>query len=135
MTGQQQRRCTGEAGTGLIALWAGLLVFLLFLFFAVQLLYGLYATSTVTAVVNDAAQRAAARDAPDASEIEADLRRRLSGIDDRPRVEWSADDCADGRIDLRVVVEPPRFVPDDISEVAGLGTIDRTVHVRCERVR
>ena len=48
-----------DRGAGLISTAAGVVVFLVFLLFAVQLLFGLYASSTVTAVANDAAVRAA----------------------------------------------------------------------------
>jgi hypothetical protein len=114
-------------------MWGGLLVFLFFLFFAVQLLYGLYATTTVTAVVNDAAQRAAAAGGEGQARIAADLSQDLRGIDSKPEIRWRDDDCADGTIDLGVSIDPPRFVPDSISSLAGIGTIEREVHVRCER--
>ncbi len=113
-------------------MWGGLLVFLFFLFFAVQLLYGLYATTTVTALVNDAAQRAAASGGTGQARIAADLSQDLAGIDGNPEIRWPDGDCADGTIDLAVSVDPPRFLPDSISELAGIGTIDREVHVRCE---
>ena len=58
------RRARGERGAGLLSTVAGVVVFLVFLLFAVQLLFGLYATSTVNAVANDAATRAAGADAP-----------------------------------------------------------------------
>jgi hypothetical protein len=127
-------RVRGDAGTGVVAMWGALLVFLLFLFFAVQLLYGLYATTTVTAVVNDAGQRAAAAGGAGQEGITADLARDLGGIDSDPEIRWSDDDCADGTIDLGVSVDPPRFLPSAISDVAGIGTIEREVHVRCERL-
>lgn len=116
-------------------MWAGLLMFLFFVFFAVQLLYGLYATSTITAIVDDTARRAAARGALDQASIERDLRRRLEAVDRDTLIEWRPDDCSDGEVELRVVVEPPRFAPAAISTLAGIGTVDRTARVRCEGVR
>src|SRR5690606_35831396 len=84
-----------DRGAGLISSAAGVLVFLLFLTMAVQLLYGLYAASTVTAVANDAAQRAAEAGAPPVAQVEADARALLGRIGDTATFEWSLDD-ADG---------------------------------------
>jgi hypothetical protein len=53
-----------DHGTGLLSSVAGVVVFLVFLLFAVQLLFGLYASSTVNAVANDAAVGGAAAPAP-----------------------------------------------------------------------
>ena len=50
---------TGDRGVGMVPTAAGFVVFILFLLLAVQVLYGLYATSTVRGVLNDAASRAA----------------------------------------------------------------------------
>ena len=47
------------AGAGLFSTAFGFTVFLIFLLFAVQVLFGLYARTTVTAVAADLAQRAA----------------------------------------------------------------------------
>ncbi len=125
-----------DAGTGLISTASGVLVFLVFLLFAVQLLFGLYASSTVTAVANDAAQRAAASDAPPLDVIESDARANLGRVGDEAQFAWSLDDTdGDGRDDtvvLRVIAVPPRLVPTSIGGVVGFGEIRRTVRVRLE---
>jgi len=114
-------------------------VFLVFLLFAVQLLFGLYASSTVTAVANDAAQRAAASGAPPIEVIESDARANLGRVGEAAEFTWSFDDTdGDGVSDtiiLRVVAAPPRLVPTSIGSAAGFGDIHRTVRVRLEAFR
>lgn len=125
-----------EAGTGLISTAAGVVVFLMFLLLAVQLLYGLYAASTVTAVVHDAAQRAASPSAPPLATIEAEARANLGEVGDRATFDWAREDTdadgADDTIVLRVVADPPRFVPPSIGDGIGVGPIERTIRVRIE---
>lgn len=125
-----------DGGVGLIASAAGILVFLVFLTFAVQLLFGLYAASTITAVANDAALRAAASGAPRVELIEADARRTLGQIGDEATFTWSrADTDGDGLDDtvvLDVVAHPPRFIPHSIGGALGLDDVSRTVDVRLE---
>lgn len=121
---------------GAISTAGGVLVFLCFLLGAVQLLFSLYASSTITAVANDAAQRAAALGAPDLSLIEADARASLGAIGDEAIFEWSQadadDDGSDDTVVLRVTAQPPRFVPRSIGDGFGFGVIDRTVRIRIE---
>ncbi|MEO7459211.1 MAG: hypothetical protein ABIY49_03715 [Acidimicrobiales bacterium] len=128
-----------DRGAGLISSAAGVLVFLMFLMFAVQLLFGLYASSTVTAVANDAAQRAATRNAPSLAVIEADARANLGRIGDDASFTWTAEDNdGDGEEDtilLVLVAVPPRFVPASIGGTVGFGEVRRTVHARIETVR
>lgn len=125
-----------DRGTGVISSAAGVVVFLVFLLFAVQLLFGLYASSTVTAVANDAAQRAAAQGAPSLALIEAEARAHLGQVGDEAEFRWSADDAdGDGQDDtivLAVVAVPPRFVPRSIGDAVGFGEVRRTVRVRME---
>lgn len=125
-----------DRGVGAISTAAGVLVFLVFLLGAVQLLFSLYASSTVTAVANDAAHRAAAHQAPPLEVIEADARSSLGAIGDDATFTWQLDDTdGDGNGDtvvLRVSAAPPRFVPPSIGKGLGFGTIDRTVRVRVE---
>jgi len=129
-------RPPADRGAGLFATVAGVVVFILFLLFAVQLLYGLYATSTVNAVANDAAVRAAAADAPPLAAIEEQARASLGEVGDTASFEWSADDADDdGEPDtvvLEVIARPPRFLPRSIGGAGGLGEIRRTVRVRLE---
>lgn len=128
-----------DRGAGLISTAAGVLVFLLFLLLAVQLLYSLYASSTVTAVAHDAVQQAALAGAPSLADIEADARRSLGEIGAAATFRWSTDDQdRNGRPDtlvLQVVAHPPRFVPRSIGDGVGLGVIDRTTRARIEEAR
>jgi len=125
-----------DQGVGAISTAAGVLVFLVFLLGAVQLLFGLYASSTVTAVANDAVQRAAVEGAPAHAVIEEDARAALGQVGDAADFTWAVDDAdGDGRDDtivLRVVAVPPRFVPRSLGEGLGFGVIDRTVRARLE---
>lgn len=129
-------RYEGEAGTGAISTSAGVVVFLAFLLAAVQLLFGLYATSTVTAVASDAAQRAAASGAPPLAVIEAEARASLGGVGDQAEFTWTTQDTdgdgVDDTVVLHVVARPPRFLPPSIGDGLGLGVIDKTVRARVE---
>ena len=130
------RRRAAEQGAGLLSTAAGVVVFLVFLLFAVQLLFGLYASSTVTAVANDAAHRAAEHGAPPLPLIEAAARRTLGEVGDSAEFRWGEDDAdGDGEVDtvvLLVVATPPRFIPPSIGGAIGLDKIRRTVRVRIE---
>ena len=132
----------GERGTGLVATVGAVAVFLSFLFLAVQLLFGLYASSVVTATSYDAARSVAsgdvAHDDPGAvrrarSEAEADARAALGRFADQvERFDWSGSDPDTVR--LRVRAHNPRFA-FGIDRAVGLHVIDRTVEVRVERFR
>jgi hypothetical protein len=128
-----------DDGTGLISTAAGVVVFLMFLLFAVQVLFSLYASSTVTAVASDAAHRAAGRAAPDLAVIEAEARSSLGRVGDEAEFTWgTADSDGDGEADtvvLEVVAVPPRFVPRSLGGAVGFGEIRRTVRVRLEELR
>lgn len=127
-----------DRGAGLLSSAAGVLVFLAFLLFAVQLLFGLYASSAVTAVANDAAVRAASAEAPPLEVIEAEARRALGEVGASATFTWAQDDAdGDGALDtvvLEVIARPPRFVPASIGGVIGLEEIRRAVRVRREQV-
>lgn len=114
-------------------------MFLVFLLFAVQLLFGLYASSTVTAVANDAAQRAAAANAPPVEVIESDARASLGRVGDDAEFTWAFDDTdgdgVDDTVVLQVIAVPPRLVPTSIGSAAGFGDIRRTVRARLETFR
>jgi hypothetical protein len=133
-------RARGDDGAGLIGTIAGVVVFLMFLLFAVQLLFGLYATSTVTATAYDTAQRAASRGADrsaDALELyAADGRQALGRMGDTATFTWELDDTdADGTPDtvvLDVAATPPRFVPRSVGGMIGFEEVRRTVRVRIE---
>lgn len=131
-------RGRGAAGAGLLSTAAGVVVFLVFLLFAVQLLFGLYASSTVTAVANDAASRAASANAPPLGTIEAEARASLGEVGEGATFEWAVDDSdGDGDPDtvvLEVVARPPRFIPPSIGGSIGLDEVRRVVRVRTEQV-
>ena len=128
----------GDRGAGLLSTAAGVVVFLVFLLFAVQLLFGLSAASTVTAVANDAAVRAASAGAPPLERIEADARRNLGEVGAAASFTWSTEDAdgdgVDDTVVLEVVARPPRFVPPSIGGAIGVDEIRRAVRVRLEQV-
>lgn len=129
----------GDRGAGLISTAAGVVVFLMFLLFAVQLLFSLYASSTITAVASDAAHRAAARGAPPLTLIEAEARANLGRVGDGATFDWGTVDTdrdgADDTLVLEVVAAPPRFVPPSLGGTVGLGEVRRTVQVRLEELQ
>jgi hypothetical protein len=133
------RRVRGDAGAGLISTASGVVVVLMFLLFAVQLLVGLYTSTVVTAVANDAARRAASEGAPQRATITDDARQLLGRVGDTATFRWGDEDRdGDGIVDtvaLTVVARPPRFVPPSIGGRVGLDRIERTARVRAERIR
>lgn len=128
----------GDRGAGLIASSAGILVFILFVVFAVQLLFSLYASSMVTAVAHDAAARAASAPERDWDLIGDEARDHLGRMGDEAELTWHLEDAdRDGELDtvaLRIVVVPPRLVPRSVGDGVGLGAIDRTARARLEQL-
>ena len=112
-------------GTGVYGSAFGFTVFLIFLLFAVQLLFGLYVRTTVTAVAADLVRRAAHEGAAglDDSRLVAyreQARSRLGSYADDATFDFSLLDAdADGRDDTVVVhvdadlpnLLPTRLVP------------------------
>ena len=128
----------GEAGTGTFGLAAGFVVFLLLLFLAVQLLFGLYARTTVTAVASDTVRRAAnsGTTSPAALGVfAADGRARLGEYADD--VEFSLrvvdDDGRPGPDSVELVVDAklPTFLPAPLS--AGGGRFSAVHRARIEQ--
>jgi hypothetical protein len=145
-TGRSER--TGGAGrtdrgVGMVSSLAGLTVFLLFLLLAVQVLFGLYATSTVRATLHDAASRAAARGGgagpSDLARLADEAEASLGAMGDRSEVSLRlVDDDGDGEGDVIVgdaVAVPPRVVPRWIGGMVGFEEIRVSVRVRVERFR
>ncbi|MFL6204626.1 MAG: hypothetical protein ACJ739_04690 [Acidimicrobiales bacterium] len=130
-------RAPSEEGAGLLSSAAGVVVFLVFLMFAVQLLFGLYSSSTITAVANDAATRAASANAPPLDVIEAEARASLGEVGKTASFRWDVDDAdGDGTSDtvvLEVVARPPRFIPRSLGNTIGVEEVRRVVRVRAER--
>ncbi|MFZ6003797.1 MAG: hypothetical protein ACOYXM_07650 [Actinomycetota bacterium] len=125
-----------EHGAGLISSAAGIVVFLVFLLFSVQLLFGLYSSSTITAVANDAAQRAASSGAPRLDQIEAEARANLGRVGADARFAWATEDTdgdgLDDTVILSISATPPRFVPPSIGDAVGFGEVRRTARARIE---
>ncbi|HEY4377237.1 MAG TPA: hypothetical protein VGM93_08760 [Acidimicrobiales bacterium] len=120
---------------------AGVVVFLAFLLFAVQLTFDLSATSAVSAAALDAARTVASRDVDHADadavrEAQVDGERRarseLGRLGNRATFTWRVDD---DDVQLRVQVTNPRFLPPGLDRPVGFDRIDRTVSIRVERVR
>jgi len=124
-----------DRGAGLLGTSFGILVFLGFLFFAVQLLFNLYATSVVTSATYDAARRVATvghnATQADIDKSEAAARDALGGYAQRVRFDWDvASDPSVVR--LHVKAKNPRFLGPSIDTLVGFDEIDRTVVVRVE---
>jgi Flp pilus assembly protein TadG len=130
-----------DRGVGMVPTAAGFVVFLVFLLLAVQVLFGLYATSTLRGALNDAASRAANGTASEAEleRLARDAERSLGPMGDRTMIQLRlVDDDGDGVPDVvagSAVADPPRFVPPPLRGVAGLDDIDVSVRVRIERFR
>jgi hypothetical protein len=130
----------GDRASGVFASAFGFTVFLVFLLFSVQLVFGLYVRTTVTAVAADLAQRAA-NEGPDAMSpgrivaYEEEARRRLGRYGDDTRFTFSlADADADGTDDtvqVRVHAALPTLLPRRL--VPGSPTsFTRTMRSRLE---
>ena len=121
-----------------MTLTGGLLVFLLLLFFAVQLTINLYARSQVTAAGFDAARHVAGYDNDqrrDAATVEAETRLRsmMGSMGDDVHLEWDLSDPEAVR--LHLMLTPPSIAPALAREAVGLDQIDRTIVVRVETQR
>jgi hypothetical protein len=135
----------GDGGAGVFSASIGLLVFLLFLFFAMQVMFGLYATSTLRATLSDAVSRAAAAgrsvDAAELDVIAAEAEGSLGEMGRRPStvIELDlVDEDGDGLADVvvgRAVAVPPRFVPPSIGGMIGFERITAGVRTRIEQAR
>lgn len=133
-----------DRGAGVFATSVGFLVFLLFLFFAMQVMFGLYATSTLRATLNDAASRAAAGGATTpaalaqlAAEAEASLGEMgqlPSTVIELELVDEDGDGIGDAIVG-RARAVPPRFVPSSMGGMIGFEQITAGVRVRVERLR
>ena len=118
-----------DRGAGLLSTSFGVLFFVGFLFFAVQLTFNLYATSVVTSTAYDAARSVAAKgESPPTQamldEAEASARQQLGRYGQDATFEWDLSDPAVVR--LPVHVDNPRLVVPTI----GFDEVDRTVVVR-----
>ena len=130
----------GDRATGVFGSAWGFTVFMVFLLFAVQVLFGLHVRTTVTAVAADLAQRAA-NEGPGALEparvdaYRAEAVQRLGRYGERASFDFTlVDTDRDGRDDtvaVRVHAELPTLLPARL--VPGSPTsFRRTMHARLE---
>jgi hypothetical protein len=129
---QRPRRADDERGTAIIGTLVGFLIFMVLLLLGVQTLVHLYATSSLTAAANAAADQVATGGGSPASvpAAEASARADLGtfGAHDT-RFDWIEVDQE--QVVLRVTAHSPGLLP--LSE--SLDRISRTVTVRTERFR
>ena len=124
----------------MVATSGGVLVFLTLLLVAVQILYGLYATSMVTAAAHEAAHEVASVDhlidrCSAIGPAEARLRDRLGDYADAAdlTLDWTCSDAAAVR--LRVRATHPGLLPGRLAGLSPLAELDRTITVRVEGPR
>ena len=138
MAAEDPDRLNRDRGAGLLSTSLGILFFLGFLFFAVQLLFNLYATSVVTSVTYDAARAVATSGhSPTQADMEAAeerAREQLGSYASRVTFQWDAYSNPDV-VKLRVIARNPRFLGPAIDTFVGFDVIDRTVEVRVESFR
>lgn len=129
-----------DRATGVFGTTFGFTVVMIFLLFAVQLLFGLYTRTAVTAVATDLAQRAA-NEGPAAlgpervGFYEAEARRRLGSYADDATFELSlVDGDTDGvgdTVTVRVVADLPTLLPTRLVPTSP-AQFTRTVRARLE---
>jgi Na+-transporting methylmalonyl-CoA/oxaloacetate decarboxylase gamma subunit len=118
------------------------LVFLVFLLFAVQLLIGLYGRSVVTSSAYDGARSVAGarvdHDDPvavasaQAAAVDR-MRQQLGDVGTRATFDWTGSDP--DTVVLRIQADNPRFSFPGLTGALTTDHIDRTVHARVERLR
>lgn len=128
----------GDVGSGLFSTSFAVLVFILFLAFAVHLLTALYATSTTVAVSTDAARSVASRtvDHRDPTAVaaaeqiaEADAKNALGHLAGQVTYRWSVT-ATDVHLDVHLV-QPWRLGPG-FAPMRAMSTVDRTIVVHLE---
>ncbi|HZM42647.1 MAG TPA: hypothetical protein VFB94_26205 [Acidimicrobiales bacterium] len=133
---------SGDRGAGALSTAIGFLVFLTCMFLALQVIFGLYATSTVRATLDDAASLAANGGGATPAELQrlaAEAEQSLGAVGRRPStvIELEiVDEDGDGVGDVVVghaVVEPPRFAPG--ASIFGFDLINASVRVQVEHPR
>jgi len=129
-------RLAGDHGTGLIATFAAVLVFLAFLLFAVQILVDRYATTAMTAAAFDGARMVAGARSdhtdPAAAQVraEAAMRDELGQFGRAMQIDWTGTDA--DTIQVRLRGDAPHFLLPGLAHDLGAEHLDRTVRVRVE---
>ena len=125
-----------ERGTGLVGTLIGFLVFLLLMFFGVQILLGLYATTVVSSAAFDAARIVASPGGTASAAVrrraEDEARHDLGRSGDGAEFEW--DLTRDDAVVLKLTASRPTLLPTQLTHITDK-TITRTVRVRREMVR
>ena len=101
--------------------------FLIFLLFAVQVLWSLYATTVVTSAAYDAG-RLAARTG-DATAGEARFESTIGSYDAEVTIIVPV---GEGTVSVAITGENPSMLPDRFARVMPFGTIERTIEIRNE---
>jgi hypothetical protein len=121
-----------ESGAGPLSTVFGVAIFLGFLLLATQTLVHLYASSTVSSAVFDAASRGAAEDGGGCPAAVARARALLGGYGARPDVELACDASGD-TLRLTLHGPTPANLLAGFGAAVGRGGIERTASVRLER--
>lgn len=123
----------GDRGAGIISSIFGLLMFLVFMLFSVQLLFSLYATSVITGAAYDAGRQVAqtgdvglgqARFAGAVNSYDATVSFGFEG--------GTGFDDADVII-VRVTGANPTLLPDRFAAELPFANVDRTIRIRNEK--
>jgi hypothetical protein len=123
---------TAEDGASTIGSVFGVLIFLIFLLFSVQVLVHLFGSSTVSAVAFDNARLLAAGEL-DRDEAAERIRTQLGRYGDEVTVDLTASTPDD--VVVTVSGPSPARLVTMVTELAGLDGIERTVRVRVEDFR
>jgi hypothetical protein len=127
-------------GTGVFGSAFGFTVFLIFMLFAVQLLFGLYVRTTVTAVTADLAQRAAnegtgALEPDRVAAYEDEAARRLGEYGKDAEFRFSLvdvdSDGTDDTVAVQVVADLPTLLPARLVPTSPT-SFTRTMRARLE---
>jgi Flp pilus assembly protein TadG len=133
-------RSFDDRGASLVSTSVAVLVFLVFLLFAVQITVGLFGRSVVTSAAYDGARSVAGArvDHGDpgavarAQSAAVDrMRQQLGDVGTRATFDWSGTDA--DTVVLRVQADNPRFSIPGLTGPLATDHIDRTVRARVER--
>ena len=127
----------GDVGSGVFSTTSGLFVFLLMMLFAVQLTFGLYAKSQVTAITFAAARSIAT--SPNASDPAFQEARRVIAQEYLARVNANAtialEPAPAGFIRLHVRARAKMIFAGSFGGLDGVTAVDRIIDVRIEKVQ